>query len=452
MSADDRSVLRDRELIELLADEPELLAILDAYATTQAKESAPVMPSVARGRALRRWRTLGAGLAVAAVVFAVALIPLRLGDHEVDLAARALAAVSTGPVLHAVLELPVSDITNAPGPVSITVLDPVSGRERQAVATLELWYDPGQQLLRLVQRNEGAVVWEQLERPEGVRDSQGRQEPGGSPTIESALVPFFKGYKRALEDGSAIVVDEGVVGGRAVSWLRFPPSGTGRLPQEGAVDRRTYQPLFLRSACEDCLKPPPTSRVVTLEGISQEAADFSPPVAQGRQADAPYDDEHQVISISEAASALGREALWAGATLNSLQLASLELVQPSSRSDTPSMDSRLVGRGLVLRLVYSQGGLVDDRGRATSDESVTIGESVDYEYVFSGFNFNKRRAGQPLTIAGGAVPPEGQVALTSTQADHWTAQLRKNGLYVEINGSSRELVLDAVRALTPLRP
>lgn len=35
MTADDRRVLRDTELVELLADEPELLALVDAYAATQ---------------------------------------------------------------------------------------------------------------------------------------------------------------------------------------------------------------------------------------------------------------------------------------------------------------------------------------------------------------------------------------------------------------------------------
>lgn len=35
MTADDRRALRDQEMVELLADEPELLAIADAYAATQ---------------------------------------------------------------------------------------------------------------------------------------------------------------------------------------------------------------------------------------------------------------------------------------------------------------------------------------------------------------------------------------------------------------------------------
>lgn len=37
MTADDRRVLRDTELIELLAGEPELLALVDAYAATQQR-------------------------------------------------------------------------------------------------------------------------------------------------------------------------------------------------------------------------------------------------------------------------------------------------------------------------------------------------------------------------------------------------------------------------------
>lgn len=41
MTADDRRALRDPEMIELLADEPELLAIVDAYAATQRHDLRP---------------------------------------------------------------------------------------------------------------------------------------------------------------------------------------------------------------------------------------------------------------------------------------------------------------------------------------------------------------------------------------------------------------------------
>jgi hypothetical protein len=59
---DDRRVLRDPELVELFADEPELLAILDAYASTQRRQ--PI--------GLRRptWRLL-----LIAAAFAIVAVP-----------------------------------------------------------------------------------------------------------------------------------------------------------------------------------------------------------------------------------------------------------------------------------------------------------------------------------------------------------------------------------------
>jgi hypothetical protein len=58
---DDRRVLRDRELVDLLADEPELLAILDAYASTQRRQRIAVRTPV------RRLLFLAAALVIVAV-------------------------------------------------------------------------------------------------------------------------------------------------------------------------------------------------------------------------------------------------------------------------------------------------------------------------------------------------------------------------------------------------
>ena len=64
MTADDRRVLRDAELVRLLADEPELLAIVDAYAATQR-----------RHRSHRRLRTRVARLGLLAAVIAAIAVP-----------------------------------------------------------------------------------------------------------------------------------------------------------------------------------------------------------------------------------------------------------------------------------------------------------------------------------------------------------------------------------------
>jgi hypothetical protein len=71
MTADDRRVLRDPELVELLADEPELLAIADAYAATQPH----------RHHRDRRWRRAWRLGLLAAAVAAIAAPAAAFADQ-----------------------------------------------------------------------------------------------------------------------------------------------------------------------------------------------------------------------------------------------------------------------------------------------------------------------------------------------------------------------------------
>src|SRR5215211_6685818 len=74
---------------------------------------APATAPRGAGRFLAGWgrRIVVAGAAAAAIAVALAVVPARLAHDERlpgagQLVARALAAVSTGPVVHAVIELP----------------------------------------------------------------------------------------------------------------------------------------------------------------------------------------------------------------------------------------------------------------------------------------------------------------------------------------------------------
>lgn len=69
MIADDRRVLRDAELVGLLADEPELLAIVDAYAATQQGHRSHRRPSTRVAR-LGLLAAVIAAIAVPAAAFA----------------------------------------------------------------------------------------------------------------------------------------------------------------------------------------------------------------------------------------------------------------------------------------------------------------------------------------------------------------------------------------------
>ena len=405
-----------------------------------------------------RRRLAVAGVAAVAVAVAVALLPAALTDRgRVNIAERALAAVSTGPVLHAVLEVPVSALMVGPGPEPgpeprhVTVVSLADGRERPAMFTTELWYDSERQLLHQKQLSDGAVLWDHLHTAERTHSNRRPTQPAdGPPQIDPGLAAFFKGYRRALEDGSARVVGDDVVGGRAVTWLRFPPVTAGGPSHEVAVDADSYEPVATRAVCPECAER--TYRVVRLEGIDRDAANFTPPREPARTRIAAYAGRPQVIALDEAASALARRAVWAGPEVDGLALTAVRLVKPSSHSGVPPTEENLISRGRGLQFFYG-GRLENGSIRATpGGRHVGVSVSADWQLLFGSFNFNNAHAGQPLTLAHGAVPPEGQAALTSHEPGYWTAQLQRDGLYVEIDGSSRELVLEAARSLRVLQP
>lgn len=70
---EDRFVLRDRELVELLVDEPELLAVLDAYAATQQQQ----------WERRRRWRSRLSRVAVLAIAVAAVGVPAGAFGDEI---------------------------------------------------------------------------------------------------------------------------------------------------------------------------------------------------------------------------------------------------------------------------------------------------------------------------------------------------------------------------------
>jgi hypothetical protein len=191
-------------------------------------------------------------------------------------------------------------------------------------------------------------------------------------------------------------------------------------------------------------------RILALEGVGEGVANFSPPTTRNPDVVAAYSGEWQTTSIAEAKSRFRDGALWAGGMIGGMQLNSVRVVRPSSHSGSPPTDANLIARGLGIQFTYTTGGRDVGAESSNRGEALTVSESADYEFVFSGFNFNNAGAGQPLTRYGGALPPEGEVALSSTRPGHWTAQLKRDGLYIEIDGPSRELVLDAVDALVPI--
>jgi len=165
--------LRDREVLDLLRDEPELLAIADAVSDTH---DGP--------RRLRAFRAVGVvALAVVAIFVLVLAAPWDRGGGRGSVLDRALAAIdSKGAVVHMTMRM---DVTRG-------------GRTFPSLVT-ESFYDKQEGLVRVISRSGGKVLGDYT-----------------TVAVEDEF-SFFPGllegasfYKQALANGDARIVGKGV--------------------------------------------------------------------------------------------------------------------------------------------------------------------------------------------------------------------------------------------------
>jgi len=403
------------------------------WADVVARSGVDARPLPAARRRLPRPLLVAA--AGAAAVAALAVLPARLGDDDVTLVERALAAVSGGPVLHAVLEIETEKTVVAPEEDAdrYSVVDLETGRERKVLTRIELWYDAERKLLHNVASVDGAVLHDTIST--------------GTTRIDPALSGFLRGYKQALAEGSATRAGEEVVDGRTVEWIRFPVPGDERMSQEVGVAPEAGEGLYLRTNCPSCDRQAPTYRIETLAGVSAHEADFSAPATTPPSRGRYGDGGRRTVTLTEAHTLLGRTPLWAGERVAGLDLSLVHYRWASGHTSLPTTPENRVGRGDGLVFMY--GVEVDGNGGwhvPPGKPYVAILQSEDYRYGPGNFN---RDGVRPLTVAGAPVPSDGEVALSYLGAG-WIAQLARDGLYVEVQASSRALALSATRALEPL--
>jgi hypothetical protein len=263
--------LADREILDLLDNRPDLLAVADAIAVTQSRRRS-VLSNV-----------------VAPVLVAAAAVALLLvapwqsrGPSVVD---RALAAVGGGPVIHAVVEY------SWPQDVVVNL---ATGAERERVHRIEYWYDVERRQLRDRMRTEGGPPIDYLTRA------------GLPERLDPALAGFGTEYRDALASGNARVTGDASVGGRPAKVIEFEPRGSGAV-EEVTVDARTFVPLTFRTTYAGGRRSPEW-RVVTIESAPRDPADFTLPKSP------PHVDVGEVsaartVSPVEAERALGAPPL-----------------------------------------------------------------------------------------------------------------------------------------------
>ena len=205
--------VRDREVLDLLRDEPELLAIADAVADTQHGS-----------RPLRPFRAIGAVALAAAAIFVLVLASPwdRGGGGSGSVLDRALAAIdSSGPVTHMTMRL---DVTLRASTVPSIVM--------------ESFYDKRAGLVRVVSRSDGKVLGDYTT---AAAEDEFSFFPG---LLEGAAF-----YKEALANGDARIVGEGQWQGLPVYWVDLTKGG-GLILRVG-IDRDGYRPVVFRALNPD---------------------------------------------------------------------------------------------------------------------------------------------------------------------------------------------------------
>lgn len=406
--------MQDREVLEVLRDEPELLAIADAIHGAQAGTQAG-----RRGGHWQRRALLGA-----VAVAAVAAIPLFApwgGSGRNPIIDRALAAVPDhGPVLHLVIRLT----------GETTRIELSTGRESAVPTDAELWADEDRGLFRVVTRRDGQVASNIL-----VRTGEAIADPLFASFVSAGM------YRELLASGRARVIRKGYLRGRAVYWLGAEdgPEADGRLRWSVAIDAESYRAVLI--AASQAGKAVFRAEVVRLETVPRDEARFrgrktsfeEGAVVTGPVVEVGPGRSEPRTSSTAARRALGRPPLWAGAEIGGRRLSFLEVGTVRATADHSARISEV-----VVRLGY---------GRASP---------VDMAYLE--IEEATARAAAPVwRLEQTTAPPHGyldlersKVGASRSERVRWTGRLRARGLFVKIESWSRGAVIAAARHLRPI--
>ncbi len=421
------NVLADRELVGLLAGDPELLALADGIAQTKAGGARRTRRSVAS-------RSLIAAAVVAAVAAIALAVPWRSGEH-VSLLERASAAVGTGPVIHAVIE----DSTGS------TYVDLASGEATPQVRTFEIWFDSERHLRHTLTSIDGARLDDMLETPTGATTSSGPVytcawirahpekaraarvscDPGTStqaqpPVLDPALAGFVDGYREALQNGSAKVVGPGSALGEPVTWLEI--ATTEGTSERVAVDPRSGKPIVVLTFHDGVRGW--TYRVRSLEALPAGSGDFAEPqVPKEPTPSGGSVREREPIDVRDT-PAVVPGAVFAGPEFHGLPLTKVSRATLVTGYGPDSSVSPTSARSVE----FGYGGDASSQG----DGYLWLLEAATPQIAYAWF--------MPMTA-----PKLGQMLVTG-----FGAHLLVNCVYVTIRASDHELLLTAARALRPV--
>jgi len=344
-----RSVFDDRELVQLLRDEPELLAIADALVVTLGPSYATTRRAATLQRRAKRLAPLA--VAVAALVALLLVAPWQRSPSLVD---NALAAIGNGHVLHVVVERAQPDES---------LRDLATGRVLPRPVRTEIWFDGSRDLKKTISSLGGRVLDDMLETKDGGWSQGGpiytcawiaahpvettkagvscnrsgdngttpRTVPEQPPAVDLGLAGFVDRYRSALASGEATRVGQGTFDGRDVVWLRIE---TENGPERVAIDASTHEPVLIEPENAGW-----RLHVLGAETLPFDAATFARPVVVPAQLGGGVSSEAP-IDIGQASDALGAPVLWLGREWSGLRLVSVtrqERTIHTTESSSPSV-------------------------------------------------------------------------------------------------------------------
>lgn len=392
----------DRETIEALRDEPELLAIADALRSAGDRIEAPAT------RRVRRFPVRAAAIAVAAAAVVALLLVSPWSGGGPSFVDKALAAVGDKPVLHVALRYSLGER-----------VDLRTGRTAPVLYYAEVWYDAGRHVYRSVSRMDGRVVWK----------AAGTGNLNGEPFLLSDL------YRQALEQGKVRKTGEATVRGRKAIVIEGPQPGGGSL--RAYLDADSYQLLrmqFIRAGAV-------LSQIDVLlyETVSREEAHLPKPkpgpVPSGTSSSGSASGgglSSGTLTAAQARDAFASPALWPGRSVAGHALRSIQL-----ETETAERQGRSArGRTLVF-----------DYGPYASPGSGAYLEIDELPTTSPLLKVDPDNAPPPgyVDLSSGETSTDGKKELTQ-----WTGTMRQDGFVLQLTSYSRDTILAAARAMRPL--
>lgn len=395
--------IRDTEVIELLADKPELLAIADAVSATQPR------PAAARRRPRRIvFRTA----IVVAVAVAATVAILAAPQSKPGILGKALAAIGGRPIMHVVTESPSGQ----------TFVNLKTGRRIVQILHQELWVDRSGEHLHVVVSLNGKVLGDLLL----PQDLKGRT---GTDQISPAFTALWTGYRAALQNGSATLAGTGHVLGHRVYWLRFERTNPDQPRIEVAVDAHSFKPILERTLANGRHFD---ERILVAKTVPYSPAEFKrtgPSLFAGSSSEGGT-STGPVNPSATASTAVHAPWLTAGARVAGMKLRGA--TQLISTNGTGRTKKTIKG----LELVY---------GPAADGLAGPLSTTVDeLPRPDTPGMWNRIPAGSVEITTG-----EESSSSSSTSHPHakttthelWTGMLKKDGVYVTINTAKSERAL-----------